>query len=100
MSAGHTLGPWFAVQPESANGWWVVSCNEDGSDCVDESGEAEFQANAHLIAAAPDLKTALADLLNHYVRLVECGDCGNWDAETEPEVIAARAAIARAIGAS
>ena len=36
---------------------------------------------------------ALEGLLKHYVQLVECGDCGNWDAETEDEVIAAREAL-------
>ena len=36
---------------------------------------------------------ALRGILNHYVRLVESGDAGNWDAEKEPEVIAAREAL-------
>jgi hypothetical protein len=35
----------------------------------------------------------LAAMVKRYVGLVECGDCGNWDAEAEPEVIAARAAL-------
>lgn len=32
--------------------------------------------------------------LDHYLRLANCGDCGNWDPETEAEVIAIRAALA------
>jgi hypothetical protein len=40
-----------------------------------------------------DLHTALADLLAHYVRLVESGDAGHWDAEAEPVVKRARAAL-------
>lgn len=40
------------------------------------------------------LFAALTKLLDRYVELVNCGDCGNWDPEEEPEVIAARAAIA------
>lgn len=50
-------------------------------------------------AAAPALLVALQSLTERYTRLVNCGDCGNWDPETEPEVIAARAAIAKAGGA-
>lgn len=37
-----------------------------------------------------EVELALEKLLHKYVRLVNCGDCGNWDPETEPEVIAAR----------
>ena len=37
---------------------------------------------------------ALEALLQHYVCLVNCGDCGNWNPEEEPVVIAARAALA------
>ena len=48
--------------------------------------------------AAPDLLKALENLLHIYVALVESGDAGNWDAETETEVIDARAAIAKAKG--
>jgi len=51
-----------------------------------------------LIAAAPELLEALKDLLDHYTSLVNSGDAGNWDAENEGEVIAARAAIAKAQG--
>lgn len=40
------------------------------------------------------LREALNGVLRRYVGLVECGDCGKWDAEAEPEVIAARKALA------
>ncbi|WP_458763622.1 hypothetical protein [Cupriavidus basilensis] len=46
--------------------------------------------------AAQTLLTALRGLVDHYVTLINSGDCGNWDPETEPQVIAARAAIAQA----
>jgi len=39
------------------------------------------------------LKQALQGLLERYTSLVNCGDCGNWDCETEIEVIAAREAL-------
>lgn len=42
-----------------------------------------------------ELAAALRAMLDRYVSLVECGDCGNWDAEKEPQVIAARAALAK-----
>ena len=40
---------------------------------------------------------ALVDLLEHYVELIDSGDCGFWDAEKEEVVIAARATIKRAL---
>jgi hypothetical protein len=43
-----------------------------------------------------ELLAALKVLLDRYVSLINCGDCGNWDPETEAEVIAARAAIKKA----
>lgn len=58
----------------------------------------EYVAQANLIVAAPDLFEALDDLLDHYTLMVQCGDCGTWDAEREPQVIAARAALAKAEG--
>ena len=42
-----------------------------------------------------DLFTALVAMVNRYTSLVNCGDCGNWDPETEEPVIAARAAMAK-----
>jgi hypothetical protein len=51
---------------------------------------------ATLIAAAPTLLSSLQSMLERYTSLVNCGDCGNWDPEQEPNVIAARAAISKA----
>jgi hypothetical protein len=39
------------------------------------------------------VRRALEGLLKRYTSLVNCGDCGNWDPETEPEVIQARRAL-------
>jgi hypothetical protein len=47
-----------------------------------------------VLAERDALLHALQGLTEHYTALVACGDCGNWDAEVESEVIAARAAIA------
>jgi hypothetical protein len=79
-----------------------TGCDSDRAISIDctRSGAsvAEDQANARLIAAAPAMHQALAKLLDRYVGLVECGDCGNWDAEKEAEVIEARAALALSRG--
>lgn len=39
------------------------------------------------------LSTALERLVTRHADLVESGDCGFWDVETEPEMIEARAAL-------
>lgn len=50
----------------------------------------------HRSKLTQELAAALAALLDRYVDLVNCGDCGFWDPEAEDEVIAARAALAKA----
>lgn len=44
------------------------------------------------------LESALTRLVDRYTMLVNCGDCGNWDPEKEPDVIFARAALAKLRG--
>lgn len=39
------------------------------------------------------LADAMENLLTNHCRLVESGDCGNWDVDAEPEVAAARALL-------
>lgn len=41
------------------------------------------------------LREAAQALLDRYTSLVNCGDCGNWDPETEPDVIALRAELVK-----
>ncbi len=38
-------------------------------------------------------RDALQGILDRYVSLVNCGDCGNWDPEEEAMVKAARAVL-------
>jgi len=45
-----------------------------------------------------ELSTALTNLLDLYVTLAGSGDCGFWEPEDEPEVIAARLALSRIKG--
>ncbi|MBN3822319.1 hypothetical protein G3O00_01630 [Burkholderia sp. Ac-20384] len=54
------------------------------------------QEQAAIRDAAPAMLEALENLLDRYVGLASSGDAGNWDFESEPQVIAARAAIALA----
>lgn len=88
--AGYTKGPWavnedgWKVESEKEHGWvndgWVI-CNLHGTD---------KEANASLIAAAPDLFEALEDLLeyDHILR----------ESVNNTDVDAAHAAIAKAKG--
>ncbi len=104
----HTPGPWKANEGSvnaAVNGAWgdVEEVSDAGFSVatvwadVDELEDCAG-ANAHLIAAAPDLLNALRAFLDRYTALVNCGDCGNWDPETEDFVIQARAALAKAEG--
>jgi len=110
VTATHTPGPWR--QEAGTNLVWGA-CNPDdttsyGMGVPVAETRIEFNrtydwdqalANARLIAAAPDLLRSLESFVAEYVALVESGDAGFWDAETETKVIDARAAIAKATGA-
>jgi hypothetical protein len=104
MSAQHTPGP-FSVAQDFDGGIAVA-------DVVRLPSREHAEANARLIAAAPetaaerdqlralnaDLLAALRGITSRHVEMVNSGDCGHWNPEAEPHVIAARAAIARAEG--
>lgn len=105
---GHTPGPWSVSRTTGIGIESVSQCDKASNAAAvascwpfmwmsGEDSVATMLANARLIAAAPDLLSALRGFLEMYVAMVNSGDCGNWDAETEPQVIAARAAIAKAV---
>lgn len=103
METKHTPGPYHAEPNYLSTGWYVKQtshCRELATVNQRLAGieRDECEANAHLFAAAPALLEACEGLLKRYVGLVESGDCGCWSAEKEAEVIAARTAIAQAIG--
>lgn len=100
----HTPGPWK---------WWTSNSyrrltaegKQDGGvlSAVSKSGHADVcvsEADAQLIAAAPDLLAALLVMTRAYVDLVNTGDAGRWNPEGDQEVREARAAIAKATGES
>jgi hypothetical protein len=69
----------------------------DNKPTIFPSGN-EAKEYASLFQSAPNLLQALEAMLKSYTDLADCGDCGRWDYNSEPEVIAARAAIAKAKG--
>lgn len=107
----HTTGDWFidadmvehcchqsAVCAEVQNGDGMYG---KGIEIVAEVwGNKNYEANARLISAAPDMLEALKLFVHEYAELVESGDAGFWDVEKEEKVIKARAAIAKAEGSS
>jgi hypothetical protein len=61
------------------------NCGNDENAALDRAAAAEIER----------LREALEKALGLYVELVGSGDCGTWDVEAEPEVIAARAILAK-----
>jgi hypothetical protein len=99
MTIKHTPGPW-AIElpaPGSENPAWILGPEEQGIARVSlwrGLGREQAEANAALMAAAPDLLAALKQALNYIENTEkEFGEtygCGN----------AARAAITKAEGRS
>jgi hypothetical protein len=78
--SNYTPGPWSIRQ----EGVWSVGTDHEMTALVYGYTETQEQANAHLIAAAPDLLEALKSAIASPV-------CGNWYEQ-------AAAAIAKAEG--
>lgn len=103
----HTPGPWVWIEPlrvlNSAHGKVIDHAYFEGMWFA-RHDDAEDEANARLIAAAPDLLSALQDLLAVYSapdRAMCCDgrDCGCMGATLYQEAEHyARAAIAKATG--
>lgn len=101
-----TPGPWRGTFKkyegiEGCSGFNIYSQDGDeilfGCGCCG-SPNVEKDGDMTLILAAPELLAALQSLLENHVELCNSGDCGHWDVEGDPQVIAARAAINKAIG--
>ena len=87
----HSPAPW-RTEPTC-----VEVFDAKGDHVVWEMGNTN-EDDRRLIAAAPELLAALRLFVDRYTQLVNSGDCGNWNPETDEEVITARAAIAKAEG--
>ena len=91
----HTPGPWFTSQP---HGTIYIEARLRGSilqevaACGPTEEPEQQEANARLIAAAPEMLEALQDLYEAYGRSTAADD---WDAEVTRK---AAAAIQRAGG--
>ena len=72
-----TPGPWFRCGPEndSKSGWFVEVAPKRAIS-VEGRTAAEAEANAHLIAAAPDLYEALLEARKTVQCLVDEGYAG------------------------
>lgn len=88
----HTPGPWQATGAEPADGvdcWWLIGADRRDIGTINGGqGDATPQANARLIAAAPDLFDALEGMLEMH----------GSDIEEAAARQKARAAIAKARG--
>jgi hypothetical protein len=64
----HTKGEWKAFIPKGSNGFWYVhaSGKVEVATLYQSVPPAELEANAHLIAAAPDMLEALKEALSCY----------------------------------
>lgn len=85
---------------ETCGDSWCEHCTKpEDIDACDGGVELQaVRAKGRIRDAAPELLEALNETLEHYLQLANSGDAGNWDPETEPKVIKARAAIAKALG--
>lgn len=99
----YTKGPWTFEPPWSGfstirgqNGELVFGIAAGGAE--EKQPDNVCEANASLIAAAPDLLEALEAFLNWYVHFVNSGDAGFWDPEKDDIVIKARSALSKAKG--
>ena len=97
MTTKHTPGPWTTYNPSTAQLYYSlrITSETDGHDVaalIPNGKNAErWEANARLIAAAPDLLAALDEML---------GDAETMNAPYRNDAICerARAAIAKATG--
>lgn len=96
MSDKHTPGPWNVLPAENEQGGFDID-SEYGYHIAETIGGLDYEeeANARLIAAAPDLLEAL-------IRLLPMAEDGAFQYGGKPDededIIYARAAIAKATG--
>lgn len=67
-------------------------------DGLEASVDAACNTIDRLVAERALLLAALKAVTDKYADLVNSGDCGFWNPESEPEIIMARVAIAKVEG--
>jgi len=81
---------------------YLIDMGDEIAWCDDESPSGNEEGSVKYFRADTvtgddgkelDLHVALSNLLDRYTELVNCGDCGNWNPETEDCVIEARKAL-------
>lgn len=93
----HTPGPWLVRGTDVYGaGVKVASAPSMRQTAGSTVGHEQATANARLVAASPELVASLREMVDLYTELVNSGDAGFWDPETEKQVQRARAAIAKA----
>jgi len=92
-----TPGPWKVENLYIIPDGGQLGAGEIIGDCGNVTWKkrpcSEHFANARLMAAAPELRDALQRFLDMYISCVNSGDWGDWDPETDSEVIQARRAL-------
>lgn len=92
MSASFTAGPWEARDGSLHRKHWLIDApGRRFIATIDGPPDEEGEANARLIAAAPELLEALADLLCYH------DVPGPVDAPLKPLIDAAFAALAKTV---
>jgi len=93
LAAENREGKW-ALHPASQVAVAAYEAGQADAEkyCEPIIEQLEADVDRHINTAA-ELRLALDSLLEYYVNMINSGDCGNWNPETEPEVIAARAAV-------
>lgn len=86
MSATHTPGPWYAI--EYAGMWGIQSVNEYSQDnnLLDMENDDRAEANAKLIAAAPEMLQSLQECVK-YLSSLESLDGSNMPFEWDDDFI-------------
>jgi hypothetical protein len=93
MTTQHTPGPWELRQ--SVRGYWFIDCEQGGESYTLTALECN-EADARLMAAAPDLLAALQECVDYLDCIPEAAAGGCDDARKLVRI--ARAAIAKATG--
>ena len=106
MDSKHTPGPWSHRPGANDYGSVVAPCASMASGFVSvvsihgRENEEEFEANLHLVMAAPELLEALRGLVSAIMENGSGADLlpvdPEWDRDNYEKITAARSAIAKA----